>query len=216
MSGLPFVYSSIRHVPRHGPVGYTDYRRYCPWLRDEFTFRCVYCLKREQWGIVRGAYSLDHFRPQAHHPETALDYNNLLYACLTCNSAKGDQLVPNPCDCMLDGQVVVHEDGRILATTPDAETLIRVLGLDDAEYREFRRLWIDIVALARERKPVLYQRLMQHPNDLPDLSKLRPPENSRPQGVQESYLARRNRGELPDIPIKVAAGIKLALSFRTA
>src|SRR5205814_9068910 len=37
--------------------------------RDEFTFRCVYCLLREQWGLVRGTFAIDHFLPVAIHPE---------------------------------------------------------------------------------------------------------------------------------------------------
>jgi hypothetical protein len=49
-----FNYPDPRSGRRHGPVGYASYRSYRPWLRDEFTFRCVYCLKREQWGQVTG------------------------------------------------------------------------------------------------------------------------------------------------------------------
>ena len=49
---IPFMYPGQSHVRRHGPAGYADYKRYRPWLRDEFTFRCVYCLKRERWGLV--------------------------------------------------------------------------------------------------------------------------------------------------------------------
>ena len=194
---MPFTYPDTRHVRRHGPFGYTAYRRYRPWLRDEFTFRCVYCLKREEWGLVRGVYNLDHFRPQARNPKAALDYGNLLYACISCNSAKRDLPVPNPCDCMLDGQVLVQDDGRIEAATPDAKKLILLLGLDDPEYREFRCLWIGIVDMAAKSKPRLFQRLMRYPNNLPDLSRLRPPGNSRPKGIQESYRVRRDKGKLP-------------------
>ena len=46
----PFSYPAAAHVRRHGPQGYADYPSYLPWLRDEFSFRCVYCLLREQWG----------------------------------------------------------------------------------------------------------------------------------------------------------------------
>jgi hypothetical protein len=99
---------------------------------------------------------------------------------------------------MLHGQVLVREDGRIEATTPDANKLIRVLGLDDPEYCEFRRLLIDIATMAANSEPGLFQRLMGYPNDLPDLARLRPPHNSRPQGIRESYRAQRDRGELPD------------------
>jgi hypothetical protein len=38
-----FAYPVIPHVRRHGPRGYVDDEHYNPWLRDEFTFRCVYC-----------------------------------------------------------------------------------------------------------------------------------------------------------------------------
>lgn len=198
MNNSPFSYPKEKHVRRHGPAGYVDYQRYRPWLRDEFIFRCVYCLKRERWGTVRGTYSLDHFLPQAHHRELSLEYGNLIYACHTCNSAKRDLLIPDPCDCMLEGQVLVHEDGNIQATTQDAEKLIRLLGLDSPEYCEFRRLWIDIIALAGRKKPDLFKRLMQYPDNLPDLQRLRPPKNTRPQGIHNSYLARREKGVLPE------------------
>ena len=39
------------------------------WLRDEFAFRCVYCLLREQWGRVTGEFDVEHFRPQVNSPE---------------------------------------------------------------------------------------------------------------------------------------------------
>src|SRR5437764_4015992 len=93
---IPFIYPSVPHVRRHGPQGYADYASYRPWLRDEFSFRCVYCLLREQWGRVRGTYALDHFLPVAQHPAEMTEYDNLLYACATCNGAKGDRVVPDP------------------------------------------------------------------------------------------------------------------------
>jgi len=46
---MPFIFPSVAHVRKHGPVGYTDFTTYKPWLRDEFQFRCVYCLERERW-----------------------------------------------------------------------------------------------------------------------------------------------------------------------
>ena len=52
----PFRYPEQPHVRRHGPQGYVTLESYRPWLRDEFTFRCVYCLLREQWGRARGSF----------------------------------------------------------------------------------------------------------------------------------------------------------------
>ena len=49
-----FDYPDQRNEQRHGPSGYASYEPCRPWLRDEFDFRCVYCLKRETWGQVTG------------------------------------------------------------------------------------------------------------------------------------------------------------------
>ena len=58
-----FDYPESRSERIHGPAGYATYESFRPWLRDEFTFRCVYCLKRETWGQVTGEFELDHFQP---------------------------------------------------------------------------------------------------------------------------------------------------------
>ena len=44
----PYRYPTTALVRKHGPQGYSKYGHHRPWLRDEFDFRCVYCLKREQ------------------------------------------------------------------------------------------------------------------------------------------------------------------------
>lgn len=193
----PFVYSEAPHVRRHGPAGYSDYERYRPWLRDEFLFRCVYCLRRERWGPLRGAYHIDHFRPQAIDPHQSTSYNNLLYACASCNMGKGKQIVPNPCDCMLEDTAIVREDGSIQANTPEAAKIIRVLGLDSPDYREFRMLWIGIVQMSLAKDRDRFRQVMGYPTELPDLSLLEPPDNTRPEGIEQSCYARRLRDELP-------------------
>jgi hypothetical protein len=39
-----------------------------------------------------------------------------------------------------------------------------------------------------------------YPKDLPDLDKPRPPDgNTRPEGIRESHLARKDRSELPEV-----------------
>ena len=57
-----FDYPEPREARRHLPANYAAYESYRPWLRDEFDFRCVYCLKRETWGQVTSEFELDHFR----------------------------------------------------------------------------------------------------------------------------------------------------------
>jgi hypothetical protein len=194
----PFDYPSAAHVRRHGPRGYADYASYRPWLRDEFSFRCVYCLLREQWGRVRGVYAIDHFLAVAHHPGRVTDSDNLLYACATCNTAKGDRAVPDPLTVLTGPGVWVAEDGSIHADRPEAARLIELLGLDSPQSTEFRMLWIGIVSLAARHDRNLFQRLMAYPDDLPDLERLEPPGgNARPEGLEQSALARRGNGTLP-------------------
>lgn len=194
---VPFTYPTPPALRRHGPQGYADYPSYRPWLRDEFAFRCVYCLLREQWGLVRGSFAIDHFLPAAIHPELGAKYSNLVYSCTTCNAAKGKQKIPDPFRVLQRDDVHVHEDGTIEAGTPEARRLIRVLGLDDPEYNEFRLLWIGIVALAAKHAPELHDQLLGFPADLPDLKRLRPSGNLYPEGIASSFFVQRQQGTLP-------------------
>lgn len=196
---LPFVYPDRSHARRHGPHGYADYPSFRPWLRDEFTFRCAYCLRREAWGLVRGTFAVDHFLPAAVRPDLTTEYDNLVYACATCNAAKSDHELPDPVETLLRADVRVADDGRIEGDTPGARRLIRVLGPDDPEHTEFRLLWIGIIALAARHDPELFGRLMGFPTDLPDLGALKPPDgNTRPAGVALSHFEQRARGELSE------------------
>lgn len=195
----PFTYPAQPLLRRHGPQGYADTIGFRPWLRDDFCFRCVYCLLREQWGRVRGMFEVDHFLPIVSHPGQELTYDNLLYSCASCNTAKGEDLVPDPGQTLLAGDVQVHEDGTIVARTRAARRLIRVLGLDDSESAEFRFMWLGTIALAEEHAPELHRMLLGFPDDLPDLTRLRPPGgNTRPAGVQQSYFTRRQNGTLQE------------------
>lgn len=195
---VPFVYPATPHVRRHGPQGYADYAGFRPWLRDEFSFRCVYCLLREQWARY-GSFAIDHFLAVAHHAAQSTDYDNLLYACAPCNAAKQDRLLPDPLRVLTNAAVQVAADGTIRTDDAEAAHLIELLGLNSDKSTEFRMLWIGIIALAAKHEPPLYAKLMGFPADLPNLSRLRPPKgNARPEGVQQSWHARRESGTLPE------------------
>ena len=194
-----FRYPTRPHVRKHSPQGYADYASYRPWLRDEFTFRCVYCHTREQWGQVKGMYDLDHFVPQAYEPQKRAQYGNLLYACKACNGAKGDQTTPDPSQVLTSDDVQVYADGSIQGLSAEAERLVWLLGLDGPKYRAWRLLWLRIIELAERYDRELYHQLMRFPADLPNLKRLRPPAgNARPDGIDASYFELRERGELPD------------------
>jgi hypothetical protein len=193
-----FVYPAGPHVRRHGPQGYASYVSYHAWLRDEFSFRCVYCLLREQWAR-HGALGIDHFLAAAHRAEKVTDYDNLLYACATCNAAKQDRLLPDPLRVLTRPRVHVADDGTIHTEDPEAGRLIEMLGLDSEQSTEFRALWIGIVALAAQHDTELYRKLMGFPGELPNLARLRPPKgNTRRDGLLQCWHARKQSGTLQE------------------
>lgn len=197
---IPFEYPPTPHERRHGPVGYADYSSYRPWLRDEFAFRCVFCLRREVWGQLYAEFAIDHFEPVVNRPDRANDYDNLLYACAACNTRKRDHFIADPLTEFLESALTIHADGRIEARTRAARQIVRVLQLELPELIEFRTLWISIVQLAERFEPELYSRLLGYPKELPDLGALKPPGgNMRPEGIEKSYFRRRQAGELPEI-----------------
>lgn len=194
-----FLYPARAATRRHGPQGYSSYESYRPWLRDEFAFRCVYCLMREQWGRLTGDFHLDHYSPQVLDVRQAAVYDNLLYSCATCNLAKGSQRIPDPTTALTAARVHVDDDGGVIGLTDEAQRIIRVLDLNDDEHCQWRRLWMRIIDLAQRFDRPLHQRLMGYPDDLPDLSHLRPPQgNTRPEGVEQSCFELRKRGTLGD------------------
>jgi hypothetical protein len=195
-----FEYPVEAHQRLHGPLGYADYRSYRDWLRDEFLFRCVFCLRREQWGLRQGFFHVDHYEPQAINPVQACSYDNLLYVCAACNLKKGDLLVPSPCEIAFGSCLQVHSDGRIEALGPVGELLVDILRLDDDDSTRYRKLMLETLAVLHKHQPETFSDWMSYPENLPDLShpEKRPPNgNSRPEGVPQSCFAMRQRGELP-------------------
>jgi hypothetical protein len=197
MTPHPFAYPPGVHVRRHGPAGWADYSRYRPWLRDEFCFRCVYCLNRERWIDTRRGYQIDHFVPQKLRPDLRADYDNLLYLCAACNNLKGATLLPDPCATALADCLRFHDNGCVepLAANSDVgERLIEVLELDQPELIEYRRSKIGAVRSHAIHDRQLYLHEMGFPSNLPDLSKDPPPRNTRPGGVSQSWFALKCAG----------------------
>lgn len=195
----PYVYPTTPHVRRHGPGGWNDYQKYRPWLRDEFTFRCVYCLEREVWRDMRQRLHIDHFEPQVLRKDLKCEYTNLLYLCPACNSEKRDSILPDPCVVALGECMRVHKDGRIEARNDDGERLIDILSLDEPPTRARRRIIIGMILSLAETNWPLFVEWMRYPEDLPDLSQFRPPHNTKPEGIAQSHYARKRRDDLPEI-----------------
>lgn len=200
-----FSYPAAAHVRRHGPRGYADYKHYKPWLRDEFTFRCVYCLCRENWlPDGQAHFSVDHAAPRGRGPAGEHDYDRLVYACGVCNACKGD--FPDLADIdrlALSEHLVVNARGVVEPLSRWGETLADVCALNRAELVAFRRDLLALLAVLERSRAEdaarLRRRFFGYPDDLPDLGALRPPGgNARPGGVASSAFAMRRRGELPD------------------
>lgn len=195
-----FEYPLVPHVRRHGPAGYDNYASYRDWLRDEFTFRCVFCLHREQWYGRSGTFDIEHFVPASVDPSGRCEYSNLLYACRTCNAAKTDVLgVPNPCEVAFGDCLRINMNGRIDALNADGKRLSAVLRLNSASNIEHRSRWIRMLQTLQHANTNLYNEYMAFPADLPDLRRKRAPSNSKPDGAAICYFALRERGALPAI-----------------
>lgn len=194
----PFAYPVEPHRRRHGPAGYSKYQDYRPWLEDEFTFRCVYCLKRMVWAPT-DVWTVDHIISQDEAKELVSVYDNLVLACQCCNRIKSNQRVPDPCRVPYGRCLRVDSDGAITPLNKIGIRLVRDLRLNEPRYRRWRgQRMRELRALARC-DPEGYQQVMGFPADLPDLGTLKVKSNSRPEGIGESWLAKRQRGELPKV-----------------
>jgi len=194
----PFTYPEASHSRKHGPDGYAAYESYRPWLRDEFAFRCVFCLTRETWGPFQAQFAIDHFVPVKAHPSAPASYDNLLYTCITCNSAKSDRSVPDPLVVLHQESVWIDQDGYLHTKTTEAALTNELLDLNHPRKAEFRSLWMAVVTLSRRLDPATHRRILVFPDDLPNLKRLLPPNGNKwPAGVELSYHSQRSRGKLP-------------------
>ena len=199
-----FPYPTEPLARRHAPAGYRNYQEFKPWLRDEFSFRCVYCLEREMWYPDRAdSFSVDHLSPQSEDPARVTDYANLVYSCTRCNSRKGEEvLLPGPE--LIGIHLRIGPDGVAEPLTPEGDILIDTFHLNDNPALSNRRHYLDLASLpeaypADEQIRRLWLAAFRFPEDLPDLRKLRPPEGNRNAGSEEAcHFALRERGELPE------------------
>ncbi len=178
-----FAYPTAPHVRRHGPRGYRRYQTYKQWLRDEFYFRCVYCLYRERWcPFGADSFGVDHFLPQSTHPLLVCEYDNLLYVCNRCNSAKKVAKVLDPCSVGLAAHIEIQLDGTLVAKTKEGWHVIRSFNLNFSSVRDFRKRKIE--SLDRWQSSgdsASIDDQLRFPTELPDLEDTTC-ENSRPEG----------------------------------
>ena len=197
---MPFQYPTVPHIRRHGPAGYADYSGYKDWLRDEFSFRCVYCLECERWyPSGSDAFGVDQYTPKSTHKDLECDYTNLLYACNRCNAAKGTLLGIDPGKIALAVHLRVNADGTITSLSTEGQCLIELLHLDDDLLVRTRKRYLLVFELF-ERSPddsrirELAIDAFGYPDVLPDLTPLRPPRGNSfvPVGIREVTISENN------------------------
>jgi hypothetical protein len=193
------------HIRLHGPAGYTRYQRYKPWLRDEFEFRCVYCLTREKWSDWGDfTFGVEHIlaKSRKEHAHLECEYTNVVYACNRCNQLKGTETFIDPCSELFGEHLYVDLNGEFKWLTAEGEKIVRKLRLNDAIRMDFRKRLIRVYMACMETPDGATARLvhagMGYPVNLPDLSKESPPTNLKPQGIHNSHFEQKKRGELPD------------------
>lgn len=198
MSGTePFEYPENPHCRKHGPSGYSDYADYKDWLRDEFDYRCVYCMRREVWERRRAVWVVEHLIPRKLRKDLSTEYTNLVLGCASCNSFKKADLIPDPCKLAYGKLVSVSADGTITHHSREGLRLIRVASLDDADATEWRRKEIVISRNLKKHAIKEYRNRMTFPIDLPDLANRSVKHNSKPEGAKECRFEQKMLGTLP-------------------
>lgn len=187
---FPFTYPLVRLTRRHGPGYDNHWESYRPWLRDEFAFRCVYCLRRERWIGRVANFAIDHIVPRA-SGGAPLDYHNLAYACARCNSRKDDNPVPHPEKVAYGRCVEVDDEGNIRWLNRKGRLLVRSVRLDEPEITRLRNDELHRLRNLARHEPERFHERMSYPDDLPDLKSRKPKTNSKPESWRSSAHARK-------------------------
>jgi len=199
-----FRYPPTAHERKHGPTGYKTYESYRDWLRDEFSFRCVFSLVREQWLGRTGNFDIDHFAPRSERPDLTNEYDNLLYLAHRTNLVRNKSALPDPCGIALGECLYVipagDRIGEIESLNEIGAQVIQILRLDSEDATGFRRRILGTIRSHAEHDPQQFREWVGFPAELPDLSesKRRNSENTRPEGVKKSALRLRENGQLSD------------------
>ena len=83
----------VELVSRSNVPSGLDYTKYKNYLRHDFFYSCAYCTMSEAEASAI-PFSIDHYESQVARPDLRNDYNNLMYACIPCNTRKSDRTVP--------------------------------------------------------------------------------------------------------------------------
>ena len=197
-----FIYPSTPHKLKHGPGGYTTYEPYREWLRDEFSYRCVFSLAREAWGSWSGTFDIDHLEPRRSRPDLTCEYDNLLYLTHRLNLIRGKRAIPDPCQIAMGEclKVNTHGDrlGFVETLNEVGERIERVFKLNSDKAVEWRANWLGILRCLAFSDEKMFRRMIGYPLDLYDLDEKKNPENTRKEGLKLSAHFLQKAGALPE------------------
>lgn len=129
-----FYYPNKKHTRSEVPPRYKRYQSYKPFLKREFRGTCVYCRKPD-W-TAESEFGTDHYKPQVDFPSLSNDYDNLFYACNSCNRKKGTKwpspkerkqgmVIPNPCDYVMSDHLKLDSAKTVRAKSKYGEWSVR-------------------------------------------------------------------------------------------
>lgn len=113
------------------------------YLAIDFHRRCAYCDDHDFYCGGKKSFHVEHFIPKEKFPKYEFVYENLLYSCPYCNTAKsdtwpsdepginivGDKGFANPCSSDYDIHLERQENGKIGAITDLGKYMIKELKL---------------------------------------------------------------------------------------
>lgn len=121
------------------------------YLRNDFRFQCAYCGLHEANCGVMGelCFEKDHFIPRNAQVNWDIEqYENMVYACRTCNSRKSDEevyLLLDPCrDDIYSGdnphikKLGAEDHYKVIPMTAQAKQFIEIMQLNSRFYRRMR------------------------------------------------------------------------------
>ena len=107
--------------------------------------------------------------------------------------------MPDPCRVAYGQCLRVGSDGAITPLNKLGSRLVRELRLNEPRFRSWRSQRMRELRALALCDPAGYEQVMGFPKDLPDLAALKVKSNSRPEGIEQSWFAKRLRGELPRV-----------------
>ncbi len=153
-----FLYPKNRHIRKHKPPLFKNYRTYKRYLQSDFQRVCVYCRQPDS-SAPNLNFGVDHYRPKgiARFAGLVNHYENLFYCCGQCNSRKNNYwpldeklgpFVVNPCEHEMASHLRFNpKTGEVEAKTPHGQCTEELLQLNDPTSIQYRLNVLKMVQL---------------------------------------------------------------------